>query len=289
MLTRKVTKAVITSAGYGTRFLPATKTIPKELIPVINIPTIKYVVDNCIKAGIKDIIIVTRYGNHAIEDFFDSVPHLEKYLLDRGKIELANLVKEIYTSANFVFVRQDQTLPYGSASPLYTIRNLVKDEPFVYCWGDDIVIGDNAGVIESVELFEKTDVDVTLFTAFVEDSLVPNLGMVLFDENSNHVKQIIEKPSKDQIVSNFCSVSHIVFTPAILDYLNPKELKNGEFMIQPFIDKLCPLNKVNAIKTKGKWFTTGDPLNYVKATISMALSREDLREDILSFIKSLNL
>lgn len=286
----KVTKAVITAAGYGTRFLPATKTIPKELIPVINIPTIKYIVDNCVNAGIKDIIIVTRYGNHAIEDFFDSVPHLEKYLLDKGKVQEAESIKKIYSSANFIFVRQDQNLPYGSASPLYTVRNLLKDEAFVYCWGDDIVIGQDAGVVESVDLFLRSDVDATLFTTYVDDSLVTKLGMVLFEDNTDKVKKIIEKPSKDQIVSNYCSVSNIVFSPKILELLDPSEVKEGyEFMIQPFVDKLCAMGKVNAVKTKGNWFTTGDPLNYIKATIAMALSREDLRDDVISFIKSLNL
>lgn len=283
-----IKKAVITAAGYGTRFLPATKNVPKELLPVINVPTIKYVVDNCVCAGIEEIIIVTRYGNHAVEDFFDSVPNLEKYLIDNGKFQEAEEIKKIYTSANFIFVRQDPRLPYGNASPLYSARRLVDSEPFVYCWGDDVVIGDNVGVCESVHVFESSNVDVTLFTTKVDQNMISKLGMVIFsDESTNFVKEIIEKPKIEQIVSNFCSVSNYVFSPVIFEYLNPKNMSTKEFMIQPTINLLCQKGKVNAVKTKGKWFTTGDPLNYIKATVEIALQRNDLKDSFLDYLKSI--
>src|SRR5689334_7904140 len=124
-----IEKAIITAAGYGTRFLPATKNVPKELLPVINKPTIHYIVEDCIKAGIKDIIIVTRFGNHAVEDYFDTTPALEIYLTEKGKLKEAEEIKKIYSAANFIFIRQDPNLPYGNASPTYSARNLIKDEP----------------------------------------------------------------------------------------------------------------------------------------------------------------
>lgn len=284
----KVTKAIITAAGYGTRFLPATKNIPKELLPVINVPAIKYVVDNCVEAGITDIIIVTRYGNHAIEDFFDSAPHLEKYLKDVGKIKEAEEIKKIYTCANFIFVRQDPRLPYGSASPLYSARKLVSNEPFVYCWGDDIILGKDAGVKETIDLFVRSDVDATLFTAYVDTDLVTSLGMVIFEENSNYVLAVKEKPKINEVISNYCSVSNTVFTPKIFEYLDPNNVE-GEFMIQKAVDQLCKIKRVNAVRTKGRWFTMGDPLNYIKATVSIALEREDLKDKFIQYLLSLDL
>jgi len=284
-----VSKALITAAGYGTRLLPATKNVPKELLPIIDTPTIKFIVDNCLEAGIKDIIIVTRFGNHAIEDFFDAAPALEKYLTENGKIEEAEKLKKMYSSANYIFIRQDPTLPYGSASPLYSARRLLQSEPFVYCWGDDIVIGKGVGVCESIDLFNKSDVDVTLFTTHVIKDMVTKLGMVVFEKESNFVKSIVEKPSIDQVISQCCHVSNFVSTPEIFAYLNPKKIDTKEFIFQPAINQLCQKGRVNAVRTKGKWMTMGDPLNYVKTIIDMALYREDLRGDIVEYIKSLNL
>lgn len=131
-----VTKAIITAAGYGTRFLPVTKNVPKELLPVINKPTIHYIVEDCIQAGIRDIIIVTRFGNHSVEDYFDTTPALESYLEQKGKHKEAKEIHDIYSSANFIFIRQDPDLPYGNASPLYSAKSLIsKGESFIYAWG----------------------------------------------------------------------------------------------------------------------------------------------------------
>lgn len=282
-----ITKAIITAAGYGTRFLPATKNVPKELLPVINKPTIHYIVEDCIKAGIKDIIIVTRFGNHAVEDFFDNNPALESYLASKGKTKEAEEIREIYSNANFIFIRQDPDLPYGNASPLYSARSLInKDESFIYAWGDDIILGEGAGIEEIVQDFEENYADVILNCTKVSDDQVSRLGIVKFkNEDSREIEQIIEKPSLEEAPSNIASVSPYLFNSNIFDYLDPTIVEEGkEFMIQNAIDKLCHEGVVRANITKGTWLTTGDPLNYLKATVEIALSRDDLREDFIKYL-----
>lgn len=284
----EIKKAIITAAGYGTRFLPATKNVPKELLPVIDTPTIHYIVKNCVNAGIKDIIIVTRFGNHAVEDYFDTAPALEKYLIEKGKINEALDIQSIYKSAKFIFVRQDATLPYGNASPLFSAYELVKNEPFVYAWGDDIVIGKNAGIIETINEFKKKPSDITLFCTKVEKELIPKLGIVKFKKNSNIIDTIVEKPKLENAPSNIASVSNFVFTPKIFEFLDPKKVKKDEeFMVQNAIQKVIKTGKVTGVITKGKWFTTGDPVNYLKATVEIALYRKDINGTFKKYLRSL--
>lgn len=283
------TKAIITAAGYGTRFLPATKNVPKELLPVINTPTIHYIVRDCIEAGIQDIIIVTRFGNHSVEDYFDTTPALESYLESKGKIKEAEAIHDIYSSANFIFIRQDPDLPYGNASPLYSAKSLIgKDESFIYAWGDDIILGEGAGIQEIVKDYENNYADVILNCTKVADAQIPKLGIVKFkNENSNEIEQIIEKPTLETAPSNVGSVSPYLFNSNIFEYLDPTKVEPGkEFMIQDAIDTLCREGVVRANITKGTWLTTGDPLNYLKATVEIALSRDDLREDFLEYLKN---
>lgn len=283
----KINKAIITAAGYGTRFLPATKNVPKELLPIINRPTIDYIVSDFVKAGIEDIIIVTRFGNHAIEDYFDSAPALEKYLSEKNKEKELEEIRSIYSSANFIFVRQDPTLPYGNASPLYSARALVgKDESFFYAWGDDIVLNPSSTSKEMLDLYNLHNPDIVLNCVEVSNELVPKLGIVKLKEDELSVEKIIEKPKLEEAPSNIASVFGFLLNSNIFEHLDPTKVEPGkEFMIQNAIDEVCKSGKVIASKTKGKWLTTGDPLNYLKATVEIALSREDLKDEFLSYLK----
>ena len=159
MNTRKVTKGVITAAGYGTRFLPATKNVPKEILPIIDMPTIHYVVNEYVKSGITDIIIVTKHGNYAIEDYFDSLLELEEFLKSRNKLEKLEEIRKIYKMANFAYIRQNKDLPYGNGSPLLAAKPYIGDDNFAFGWGDDITLGDNPVMKQLIEKFESTDAD----------------------------------------------------------------------------------------------------------------------------------
>jgi UTP--glucose-1-phosphate uridylyltransferase len=287
---KKVTKAVITAAGYGTRFLPATKNIPKELLPIINKPTISYVVDQCIEAGIKDIIIVTRFGNHAVEDYFDSEPALEKYLIDKGKDKLAKEIKEIYKGANFIFVRQNSDLPYGNAAPLYSVKDLIQDEPFIYSWGDDIILGEKVGVVELVNSYHKNPCDVILNCLRTTKEEISKTGaeVKIKKGTKDLVYEINEKPPLDEVESDLLSVSPYLLTPKVFKYLNPDvDKRTGEFLFQKGVEGIIREGgNVRASVTNGRWLTMGDPLNYLKATVEIALYREDLREAFLKYLKS---
>ena len=288
--TKKVTKAVITAAGYGTRFLPATKNIPKELLPIINKPTISYVVDQCIEAGIKDIIIVTRFGNQAVEDYFDSEPALEKYLIDRGKADLAKEIKEVYKGANFIFVRQNSDLPYGNAAPLYSVKNLIKDEPFIYSWGDDIVLGKQVGVVELVKSYHDKPCDAILTCIKATKEEISKIGAEVKIKKGT-IDQVIglpEKPPVDTIESDLLSTAPYLLTPKIFKYLDPKkDMKTGEFLFQKGVEGIIKDGgHVRASVTKGRWLTMGDPLNYLKATVEIALYRDDLRDSFVNYLKS---
>ncbi|QQS38579.1 NTP transferase domain-containing protein [Candidatus Woesebacteria bacterium] len=287
---RKVTKAVITAAGYGTRFLPATKNVPKELLPIINKPTIAYIVDQCVAAGIEDIIIVTRFGNHAVEDYFDSEPTLENYLNKKGKTKLEEEIKSVYKSANFIFMRQKADLPYGNAAPLYSVKNLIKDEPFVFSWGDDITIGEGAGVEELVNSYNNKPCDVILNCLRTTKEEISRVGaeVRIKEGTSDVVEEIIEKPPLEEVTSDLLSVAPYLLTSKIFDYLDPSvDQRTGEFLFQKGVEGILKDNgDVRVSVTSGKWLTMGDPLNYLKATVEMALIRDDLRDDFLAYLKS---
>lgn len=283
---KKVSKAIITAAGFGTRFLPATKNIPKELVPIINKPTIHYIVEQCIEAGITDIIIVTRYGNHAVEDYFDYHPAIEAYLKEKGKNDLVADLRRLYTDASFVFVRQKGGLPYGNAAPLYSAKDLVADEPFLYSWGDEFMMGENP-FKQLSEIHVDTNCDVVLECVNVSEQQILKLASVVTKEGTDEVMSIVEKPPVDNIPSTLASVSPYVFTPRIFDYLTPTvDEEKGEFLIQPAIQKVIEDGgSVRADVYEGKWLNMGDPLDYLKTTVEVALSRDDLREDFLAYLR----
>jgi UTP--glucose-1-phosphate uridylyltransferase len=285
----KVRKAVVTAAGYGTRFLPATKNIPKELLPIINKPMIGYVVESCVEAGIEDIIIVTRFGNHSVEDYFDTSPALEDYLIKNNKADKAEEIREVYNQANFIYVRQDPNLPYGNASPLYSAKELISDEPFIYAYGDDFTLGEKVGAYELVKMYEEEGADCVLNCIKTTKAKISKTGasVVIKKGTKNEVEDIIEKPALDSVPSNILSVSPYLFTQKIFDYLDPKKDKRtGEFLIQNAINKMIRGDGVvRANITKGKWMTNGDPFNYLKTTVEIALARKDINGQFLKYLK----
>lgn len=282
-----IKKAVITAGGFGSRFLPATKSIPKELLPIINKPAIHYIVDQCIDAGITDIIIVSKPGNEAIQDYFSHNAELEEYLTIKGKTKELTVVREIYRSANINIVLQDDSLPYGNARPLYTVKDLIGDEPFIYSYGDDIVFGEGAGIKELVAEYEKSHSDIVLMCTEVSDKMIPKVGIVKIKEGTaNQVETIVEKPKLENAPSKLASVACYVFTPVIFDHLDPTYTGDvGEFFLQKGIDEIIENGTVTAVTTTGKWLTNGDPLNYLISTVEVALGREDVGEDFKSYLK----
>ena len=286
MRRKKVTKAVIAAAGYGTRFLPATKNIPKELIPVINMPTIQFAVDECVASGITDIIIVTRYGNSSLEDYFDSSPELERSLRESGKDELAERIRQIYTAANIVFVRQTTSLPYGNGSPLLAAKHLIdNDEAFIYLYGDDVIFGPPA-CKELIDKYKEDGASAVLGVAEVDlKTVTPGALIKLRAGTKDRVEKIVEKPPIDKAPSNLFSFGRYLFKYRIFDYLDPKKTgKGNELWTADAIDRLAKEWKVVVQPISGKWFTTGDPLHYLEVIFEYSYRNPELKAKLLELI-----
>ncbi|MEI8361070.1 MAG: UTP--glucose-1-phosphate uridylyltransferase [bacterium] len=287
MLKKKITKAIVAVAGSGTRLLPATKAMPKEMLPIVDKPIIQLVVEELVEAGIEDIILVTKWDKKPLEDHFDYNWALINELKQAGKIELASSIKKIADLANFIYVRQKG--PYGNGTPILSAASLVKNEPFVYCFGDDLV--------KSAQSFTKqmlTDFDhhgkLMLGVQEVARDQVERYGVVKLRENTMEIEDIIEKPNMLEAPSRLAAFGRYIFDEDIIDILRHTALgKGNELWITDAIKQYVKSGNIFLAKAivDGEWLTTGDPLNYLEASLKYALDREDIGSDIRKFLKSI--
>lgn len=291
--TKKITKAVIAAAGYGTRFLPATKNQPKEMLPIIDKPIIQYLVEEAVASGIKDIIIVTRAGQTALEDHFDSHVELEHLLTRTGKDDYLKQVQEITHLGNIIYVRQKKHLPYGNATPLLCAAPLIdNDESFVYMFGDDLVMAKTPATKQLIQIYEKNNPSAILAVQPVSLDDVEKYGTVHYKKGSkiNQIDRIVEKAKKEDAPSNMAQFGRFVFSYKVIDALKKTGLgKGGELWVTDALNKLAKSGKVIAQPIKGKWLTTGDPLNYLKATVEFAFERKGLGDQFKKYLHDLNL
>ncbi len=281
-----ITKGVITAAGLGTRLLPATKNVPKEMLPILNKPMIHYVVEQFVEAGIVELIIVVDQGSSAVQNYFTIDPDLVEYLKSKNKLKFIEELQDLCARVKFQFVTQDTTLPYGNARPLYSVRHLLGDEPFIYMYGDGIMFGPGAGVVELVQHFQKHSSQVVLTATEVTPEQMVALGMVRLKPGSDTVVQeVIEKPKPEQIDSNLATVCSYVFNRSIFNYLDPSQVQPGqEFQVQDAINKLIINGNVTVCRSKGKFLTNGDVPSYLEMFIELALARPDTREEFFKIL-----
>ena len=290
--TRKITKAIIAAAGYGTRFLPATKNQPKEMLPIIDKPIIHYLVEKCVASGIKDIIIVTRAGQGIMEDYFDNSIELEHMLDTNGKEALLKTVKQIPQLANFVYVRQKKNLPYGNGTPLLCASPLIDDdEAFAYLFGDDMVISKKPCLKQLIDVYENEKCDGVIAAQKIPNSETHRYGIVKFKNNTNQFEALVEKPSPKNAPSNMAEFGRFILNNKTVKEIRKKETGlGGELWL---VDAISQASKNGAKflvhEVTGKWLTTGDPLRYMQTQVLYALEREDLKEDFTKFIKDLKL
>lgn len=289
-----ITKAVIAVAGSGTRFLPATKTMPKEMLPIVDKPIIQYVVEEMVDAGITDIIMVTRWDKKALEDHFDRSYALEYDLEKTGKLDKLKQIKRISELANFIYIRQKG--PYGTGTPVLSARSVIGDEPFVFALGDDLVKSEISFTKQLIENYEKNK------------SMVDGVQEVLLSEVSKYgilkveqendcliVKDLIEKPTQKQAPSLLAQCGRFVLTPEIFKYLDVNQFgklgrDNELWLTDALLSFIKDGGKVTAQEiNNGKWFTTGDPLNFLKATVEYALDKPDIKTEFKEYLKSLDL
>ncbi len=291
----KVTKAVIAAAGYGTRFLPATKNQPKEMLPIIDKPIIQYLVEEAVESGIKDIILVTRAGQHILEDYFDNNSELEHSLAESGKEDRLQMIRSIPQMANFIYVRQRKHLPYGNATPLLVAKNLIDDdEAFVFMFGDDLTMAQKPVTKQLIEVYEQYRPAAVLAVQEVPDSEVERYGTVKYKEGADYPYEIeggYEKLPVEEAPSNMAQFGRFVFSNEVLkEVVNTPTGKDGELWVIDILNRLAQSGKkVIAQPIEGKWLTTGDPLRYLKATVEFALSRDEFSDEFRSFLKQLDL
>lgn len=290
---KKVTKAVIAAAGFGTRFLPQTKAMPKEMLPLVDKPIIQRVVEELVEAGIKDIIIVSNYSKRSIEDHFD-VPSAELVanLKAAGKVEKLESLRKISDLANFVYVRQKE--PLGNAAPLLYASHLISDEPFIYCWGDDFIEAEIPRFKQMCEAYEKTGGSIVSCVKATKDADYDRYGIVageVIEDGLIRMKTILEKPGKDNAPSDLASVSGYLFAPGFLAYAERAAENydgNGELKVQdPMQQMIDDGAAYYALEIKnGKFYDAGNPLEYVKTVVDHALMRNDIKEPFLEYLRS---
>ncbi len=295
---KKIRKAVIPAAGFGTRFLPQTKAMPKEMLPIVDKPVIQYVVEELVDAGITDIIMVTGYHKRTIEDHFDSPStDLIENLKMGGekKRPLLESIQRISEMANFYYVRQKG--PYGNGTPLINVKDIVGDEPFIYTWSDDFITAEPSRFKQLMATYEKYGCSVLASLQAQSDADYDRYGFVGGTEIEPGVidaNEIIEKPGKDKAPSTFATISGFIFTPDIFNYLTQvlAELPEGnEFY---YVDALRLMLKdgkrVLAKSIEGGVFRdTGNKLEYLKTVVEFALKNPEVSEGFRAFLKTLPL
>ena len=280
----KIKKAIVAIAGSGTRFLPVTKSMPKEMLPIVDKPIIQLVVEELVAAGIEDIILVTKWDKKPLEDHFDRSWALINELEKAGKIKIIKEIKKIADLANFIYIRQKG--PYGNGTPILSAASVVKNEPFLYCYGDDLVKSEEPFAKQMVDEYEKNE-NLMMGVQEVPREEVTRYGIVKLKENSMQLEGMVEKPSVKEAPSNFAAFGRFILNQDIIDMLKNTPLGKGNELwltdaIQEYVRKG---NKFFAKKIKsGEWLTTGDPLNYLKAVLKYALDREDIGKELISFL-----
>lgn len=284
---QKIRKAVIAVAGSGTRLLPATKSMPKEMLPIVDKPIIQLVVEELVAAGIEDIIFVTRWDKKPLEDHFDYSTALEDDLRKNGKEDRYEQVHRIAEMANFVHIRQKG--PYGNGTPVLSAASLVDDEPFIYCFGDDLVKSEVSFTKQMVDEYNKHG-QLMLGVQEVPQSEVSKYGIVDVDPATMQVKNIIEKPSQEEAPSRLAGFGRYILNQEIIDILRSTSLGKGNelWLVDAIHNYIAKGGKVYA-KTVGggQWMTTGDPLNYMTTIMAYAIERPDIGGQVKDYMRKL--
>lgn len=293
----KIRKAIIPVAGYGTRFLPATKAQPKEMLPIVDKPTVQYVVEELVAAGITDIIFVTRRGNHMLEDHFDSNIELERQLEAAGKKDKLQLIRDIKDLAHFYYVRQTRDMPYGNGTPLLAAKELIGNEPFVYVFPDDVVDSKVSATKQLITAYEKLNNPAAIIGVQEMPADVLHLYGVVkpkkgarLTHGSMRLAGVVEKPAPGTAPSNLAQFGRFILTPQVVDVLAKQPLgKDNELWLTDALMAIAQKKPVYAKPIDGTWYTTGDPLNYLKTTIAFGLKHPKVGKDFAEYLRGLHI
>jgi len=285
---KKITKCVIPAAGMWTRFLPATKALPKEMFPIVDKPVMQYLVEEAIAAGCEEIIIVTWRSKRAIEDHFDSNPELEARLDNSWKFDYLKKVKNLNEMANIVYVRQPY--PKGDGDAILRTKNLIWEEAFLVLFWDDIIDNETTAAEQLIKKYEETQSPV-IATVGVSEDEVSSYGMLEWELNGDttRVTKFLEKPKASETNSRTAVIGKYVLTPDIFDYLEnaASSVWDGEIRLADAFIDMQKHRDIYWLEVKGIRYDTGSKTGYLKASITYALKHDDLRDEVLDFIKTL--
>jgi len=285
---QQIRKAVIPAAGLGTRFLPATKAMPKEMLPIVDKPTIQYIVEEAVASGIEDIIIVTGKGKRAIEDHFDRSVELEELLQSKGKFELLNETRKITNMAHIHYIRQREPLGLGHA--VWCARRFIGDEPFAVLLGDDIVCSEKPCLRQLMDVYENYGMS-TIAVQDVPLESVQRYGVIdgfRIDEGLFRVRGMVEKPLLENAPSTLAITGRYVLTPKIFEFLElGKKGAGGEIQLTDALVELNQLEGMMALQFEGRRYDVGEKFGFIEATLELALQRPELREQVDLLMKRL--
>ncbi|WHY73666.1 UTP--glucose-1-phosphate uridylyltransferase GalU [Fictibacillus enclensis] len=284
----KIRKAVIPVAGLGTRFLPATKAQPKEMLPIVDKPAVQYIVEEAVQSGIESILFVTGRNKKAIEDHFDKSVELEQQLLKKEKFRELDEVRAISNMANIHFIRQKEPLGLGHA--VLCAQEFVGDEPFAVLLGDDIMMSKTPALQELIQWHRQTEASV-IGVQPVEREVLHKYGVIHPDKGRGPVRKVIdliEKPAEHEAPSNLAVMGRYILNPSIFPVLETLERGAGnEIQLTDALRKLCSTEALHAIELQGKRFDIGDHVGYMKAMIEMGLQREPIRSELYPFLENI--
>ncbi len=285
-----ITKAIIPVAGLGTRFLPATKAQPKEMLPIVDKPAVQYLVEEAVASGIKDIIFVTGREKRTIEDHFDVATGLERALEEGGKTEAAKLVRDISNLARFAYVRQKY--PRGDGDAILTAAHLMENEAVAVLFGDDLILGKTPALKQLVNVYEKYGTSV-IALAEVPHNVVSSKGIVKAEHiggNVYRIKEIVEKPALKDAPSNLAVVGKYIITPEVVAALGKIHAKGGEELrLAHALDAVAKNGEVYGVKLEGEWLDCGSKIGFLKATVRFALEHPETRKEFREFLTHLKM
>ncbi|TQQ83996.1 UTP--glucose-1-phosphate uridylyltransferase GalU [Peptacetobacter hominis] len=283
---RKVRKAVIPAAGLGTRFLPATKAQPKEMLPIVDKPTLQYIIEEAVASGIEEILIITGRNKKSIEDHFDKSVELELELEQKGKTELLEIVQNISNMINIHYIRQKE--PRGLGDAIYCARHFIGDEPFAVMLGDDIVENKKPCLLQLMDAYEEYRTTI-LGVQKVERENTDKYGIIdgkFIEDRVYKVKDLVEKPDADKAPSNIAILGRYIITPEIFDVLSDLPPgKGNEIQLTDALKILSQKEAMYAYEFEGRRYDVGDKLGFLEATVDFALKRDDLKEGFLDYLK----
>ncbi len=286
---KQPTKAIICAAGLGTRFLPQTKAMPKEMLPIVDRPVIQLIVEELVAAGVTEVIIVTGSTKRAIEDHFDRSDEMERELREKGKDDKAEMIREIGELANFIYVRQKGS-PKGNARPVLNARHLIDDdEPFFVYFADDFFLSKVPRAVQLKETYEKTGKSVITLTEVAKKD-ADKYGMAAIDkkldDHTFQLSQLVEKPGEANAPSNFASVGGYLLTPEIWKYIGSEKVDaRGEITMADYINELAQDDEVYGRFIEGTWHDTGDPMKYLLAVLDVALANPEYGDKLKDFLR----